>query len=87
MLEFILKPGLWLMRHFSIGQKLMLLLLMSVGPLVATVLVHVLSGSVGSGLVYLAAIAAFVLLYLGVAFYQTVSADLAQVQQAMDALV
>ncbi len=87
MLEFILKPGLWLMRHLSNGQKLLLLLVISIGPLLTLVVVHELSGSVGSGSMYLAAAAGFLSLYLGAAFYQSVGADLAQVQQAMNALV
>src|ERR1035437_2842183 len=87
MLEFILKLGLWLMRRLSIGQKLLLLLVVSVGPSLALVLVHELIGSVGSGSMYLAAAAGFLALYLGAAFYQSVSVDLAQVRRAMDELV
>jgi methyl-accepting chemotaxis protein len=75
------------MRRLSNGQKLLLLLVVSIGPLLTLVLVHELIGSVGSGVMYLAAVAGFFALYLGVVFYQSVGADLAQVQQAMDALV
>ncbi len=75
------------MRRLSTGQKLLLLLLVSAGPLLTLVLAYQLIGSVGAGLMYLAAVASLVALYLGAAFYQSVSTDMAQVQQAMDALV
>lgn len=87
MLEFSLKPGLWLMRRLSTGGKLAVLLLISVGALAALVLAHAFMASVGAGLNSVVVFSGLLAIYLGVAFYAAVSGDLKQVQLAMDHLV
>jgi ABC-type Na+ efflux pump permease subunit len=87
MLEFLLMPGLWLMRRLSTGGKLFVLLVISVGVLAALVVTQAFMAPVGAMLTGVAVLAGLLSIYLGVAFYVAVSSDLKQVQQAMDHLV
>jgi methyl-accepting chemotaxis protein len=87
MLEFFLKPGLWVMRRFSTGGKLFVLLTISVGALAALVLTYEFMAPVGAALINMTVLAGLLTIYLGVAFYVAVSGDLKQVQQAIDHLV
>ncbi len=87
MLDYFLKPGLWLMRRLPTGGKLLVLLVLSVGALAALVFTHEFMAPVGSVLIAVAVLAGLLSLYLGLAFYVAVSADLKQVHQAIDQLV
>jgi methyl-accepting chemotaxis protein len=86
MFEFLLQPGLWLMRQLSTGSKLILLLVPIAGLLVALVFANEFMAPIGLALDVVAALTGIFALYFGVAFYVTVSADLKQLQEAMDHL-
>ncbi|TXT37723.1 MAG: methyl-accepting chemotaxis sensory transducer [Comamonadaceae bacterium] len=87
MLAYLLKPALWLMLRFSNGGKLLLLLGLSVGPVGVLAVLQRVSTDMAALWVDVVAWAALLVLYLGCAFYVTLTTELKQLQQVMGQLV
>ena len=87
MLDSLLFPATWLVRRISLGGKLVLLLLLCLGPMVAAGLMQLLGIAATGPMLYVTVICAVLALYLAAAFYVEMSAGLQQVRTAMEHVI